>query len=177
MALEFPKRGDKEKKGSGGAPKIDIAMKLMEFFDKNPIMKILVPVVLLLVFTGVILFVVLGDNILMDENELGTTTSMVATDYVGVIDGSNSPIKDKEVVELIEKDPLSEDILANAVYKGYVSGSSGLKTATIQIGTLGDTLVLSLGQTIGESEWEVIEINSEYVLVQAGEVTRKLEAK
>lgn len=176
MALELPKRGNKDKKGSG-APKIDVTMKIMDFFDKNPIMKILVPVILFVVLCGVIVFVVLGDGILMDENNLGTADTTVAADYAGVYDGTNTPIKDKEVVELINDDPLSEDILATAVYKGYVSGSSGLKTATIQIGTAGDTLVLSLGEKIGDSDWEVIEINSEYVIVEAGEVTRKLEAK
>ena len=176
MALEL-KRGDKDKKGSGGAPKVDVALKVMEFFDKNPMMKIIVPAVLLVVLCGVIVFVVLGDGILMDENNLGTTTMAEASEYVNVYDGSNGPIKDKEVVELIKKDPLSEDILASAVYKGYVQGSSGLKTATVQIGTEGDFLVLSQGEKIGDSEWEVIEINPQYIIVEAGDVQRKLEIK
>ncbi len=176
MALEL-KRGDKNKKGSGSAPKVDVTLKIMEFFDKNPMMKIIVPVVLLIVLSGVIVFVVLGDGVLLDENNLGNTDTAASSDYVNIYDGSNSPIKDKEVVELIENDPLSEDILATAVYKGYVSGSSGLKTATVQIGTAGDFLVLALGEKIGDSEWEVIEINPEYIIVEAGEIQRKLEIK
>lgn len=176
MALEL-KRGDKDKKGSGGAPKVDVALKIMEFFDKNPMMKIIVPVVLLIVLCGVIVFVVLGDGILVDENNLGTTTAAEATDFANVMNGSNNPIKDKEVVELIEKDPLSADILATAVYKGCISGSSGLKTAMVQIGTEGDSLVLAQGEKIGDSEWEVIEINPQYIIVEAGDVQRKLELK
>ena len=177
MALELPKFGKKDGKGSGGAPKVDIAMKIMEFFDKNPVMKIVVPIVLLVVLVGVIGFVVLGDGILLDENNLGDE-NVAATDYVGIYDGSNDPIEDPEIIELIENDPLSEDILATAVYKGYVVGSRGLKTATVQIGADGaQSLTLSLGEKIGESEWVVTEINSEYIIVEAGEVQRKLELR
>lgn len=177
MALELPKFGKKDGKGSSGKPKVDVTMKIMEFFDKNPVMKIVVPVVLLVVLVGVIGFVVLGDGVLLDDSNLGSD-SVASTDYVGIYDGGNDPIEDPEIVELIKKDPLSEDILATAVYKGYVVGSSGLKTATVQIGADGSqTLTLSLGEKIGDSEWVVTEINPEYVLVEAGEVERKLELK
>lgn len=176
MALELPKLG-KGKKESGGAPKVDVTMKMMEFFDKNPIMKVVVPAVLLVVLVGVIVFVVMGDGVILDENNLGDE-NVASSEYVGIYDGGNDPIEDPEIVELIENDPLSEDILATAQYKGYVVGSSGLKTATVQIGADGSqSLTLSLGETIGNSEWEVVEINSEYVLVRAGEIERKLELK
>jgi hypothetical protein len=79
---------------------------------------------------------------------------------------------DEEIVELIENDPLSEDILASAKYKGYVKGSSGLKTALIQIGSSGDTLTLAKGESVGS--WELIEVTSDYVVFKAGDVTKKI---
>lgn len=97
------------------------------------------------------------------------------SDFVTVYDGAVT--LDAEIESLIESDPLSPDILSTAVYKGYVVGSSGLKSATIQIGSEGTMVVLSLGEKIGNSEWEVIEINPQYVIVEAGDVQRKLELK
>jgi hypothetical protein len=97
------------------------------------------------------------------------------SDFVTVYDGAVT--LDAEIESLIESDPLSSDILSTAVYKGYVVGSSGLKLATIQIGSEGTMVVLSQGEKIGNSEWEVIEINPQYIIFEAGEVQRKLELK
>ena len=97
-------------------------------------------------------------------------------DFVTVYDGGAVTL-DAEIESLIESDPLSSDILSTAVYKGYIVGSSGLKAATIQIGSEGTMVVLSQGEKIGNSEWEVIEINPQYIIVEAGDVQRKLELK
>lgn len=174
MALELPKLGKKENKGSA-APKVDVTLKVMEFFDKNPFMKILIPVVLFIILLAVFLFVIFGDGVILDDEGMLTDDS-AATNQVEVLPGNNI-IKDKTIVDLIESDPLSEDILATAVYKGCVTGSSGLKTASVKIGSEGDTLVLTLGETVGDSDWEVIEITSEYVILKAGEITKTLKAK
>ena len=170
MALELPKLGNKEKKAKA-APKNDIMLKVMDFFDKNPLMKILIPVVLFLILAGIILFLIFGDGILTGENIPDADDVTANSNQVEVLPGNNL-IKDKEVVELINNDPLSEDILASAQYKGYVKGSSGLKTALIQIGSSGDTLTLAKGEAVGS--WELIEIASDYVVFKAGDVTKKL---
>lgn len=174
MALELPKLGKKADQGNA-APKVDVTLKVMEFFDKNPFMKILIPVVLFIILLAVFLFVIFGDGVILDDEGVLTDDS-VATNQVEVLPGNNI-IKDKTIVDLIESDPLSEDILATAVYKGCVTGSSGLKTASVKIGSEGDTLVLTLGETVGDSDWEVIEITSEYVVLKAGEITKTLKAK
>ncbi len=171
MALELPKFGSKEKKAKPVSAKNDVMLKVMEFFDKNPIMKILIPVVLFLILAGIILFLVFGDGILTGDNVPDENSLNANSNQVEVLPGNNI-IKDKEVVELIDNDPLSPDVLASAEYKGYVTGSSGLKTALIEIGSVGDTLTLSRGETIGN--WELMEINSEYVLFKAGDVTKKI---
>ncbi len=171
MALELPKFGSKEKKEKSFSPKNDIMLKFMDFFDKNPIMKILIPVVLFVILVGIILFLVFGDGVLVGNNDPDPNSITANSNQVDVLPGNNI-IKDKEVVELIDTDPLSEDILATAKYMGFVKGSSGLKTALIQVGSSGDTLVLSRGETIGS--WELIELTSDYVVFKAGDVTKKI---
>lgn len=171
MALELPKFGSKEKKEKKAAPKNDIMLKVMDFFDKNPIMKILIPIILFIILAGVVLFLIFGDGVLTGDNIPDTDDIASNSNQVEVLPGSNL-IKDKEIVELIDNDPLSEDILASAEYKGYVKGSSGLKTALIQIGSAGDTLTLSKGESIGS--WELVELTSDYVVFKAGDVTKKI---
>lgn len=171
MALELPKFTKKEKSSTG---KPDITLQIAQFFEKNPIMKIVIPVILFLILVAIFLFVVFGDGILTEKDNTDTNDTSVQSNEVQVIPGNNI-IKDKEFTELIDKDPLSPDILASAAYTGSVSGSSGLKTALIQVGSQGDMLVLTVGETIGESDWELKEISSDYVIFKAGKLTKKLD--
>jgi hypothetical protein len=171
MALELPKFGSKNKTEKKTAPKNDTMLKVMDFFDKNPIMKIIIPVVLFLILAGVLLVLIFGDGVLTNDHTTGTTDIQSNSNQVEIL--GNNLIKDKEIVELIESDPLSEDVLASAKYKAYSSGSSGLKVAMIEIGSMGDTFSLSKGETIGS--WELVEITKEYVVFKAGEITKKLD--
>ncbi len=174
MALELPKFTKKEKKEKQSGDKTGITLKVAQFFEKNPIMKIIIPVVLFLILVAIFLFVVFGDGILIDKDGTDTNDTSVQSNEVQVIPGNNI-IKDKEITALIASDPLSPDILASASYTGSVVGSSGLKTALIQVGSEGDVLVLCVGETIGDSDWELIEISSDYVIFRAGELTKKLD--
>ena len=170
MALELPKFTKKERTSD----KLGITLQVAQFFEKNPIMKIVIPVILFLILVAIFIFVIFGDGILMDDglsDDVGTSTQ---SNEVQVIPGNNI-IKDKEIASLIDSDPLSPDILSAASYTGSVVGSSGLKTALIQIGTAGDVLVLTVGETIGDSDWELKEIASDYVIFQAGKLTKKLD--
>ena len=170
MALELPKFTKKEKQSGA---KDGITLKIADFFEKNPIMKIVIPVILFLVLVAIFILVIFGDGVLTDDvnsDDIGTPQS----NEVQVLPESNI-IKDKEIAELIDNDPLSPDILAAATYTGSVVGSSGLKTALIQIGNEGDTLVLTIGETIGDSDWELKEIASDYVVFKAGKLTKKLD--
>ncbi len=171
MALELPKFTKKEKTSGS---KNGFTLQIASFFEKNPIMKILIPVILFLILVAIFIFVVFGDGILIENDNTDTNDTSVQSNEVQVIPGSNI-IKDKEVVELIDKDPLSPDILASATYTGSVVGSSGLKTALIQVGSKGDMLILTVGETIGDSNWELKEISSDYVIFKAGKLTKKLD--
>ena len=170
MALELPKFTKKEKM-AGEKPAL--TLKVAQFFDKNPIMKIVIPVIIFLIIVAVFLLVIFGDGILMDKDNSDSVDTSNQSNEVQVIPGNNI-IKDKEIVNLIDDDPLSPDILASAKYTGSVVGSSGLKTALIQIGSQEDNLVLSLGETVGDSDWELIEITKDYVVFKAGETTKKI---
>ena len=174
MAIELPKFTKKEKQGGNSS---DATMKVAQFFEKNPAMKIVIPVVLFLILVAIFLFVVFGDGTLTDDNNSSDSTdTSVQSNEVQVIPGNNI-IKDKKVKELIDADPISPDILAAATYTGSVTGSSGLKTALVQVGAEGDVLVLAVGETVGESDWELKEIASDYVIFKAGKLTKKIDIK
>lgn len=175
MALELPKFTKKEKNPGAGGAKNDITMKVLDFFEKNPAMKIVIPVLLFLLMAAIFLFIMFGDGILLGDGADSGSDATEPSNQVEILP-ENNVIKDKEVVELIGDDPLSQDILANAAYKGSVKGTSGLKTALIQIGdsTSPDTLVLAVGETIGESDWELVEIADKYVVFKAGELTKTI---
>lgn len=173
MALELPKFGKKEKTAAVAGGKNSVILKISQFFEKNPWMKIIIPVILFLILVAIFLLVVFGDGILAGDDGSDTVDTSTQSNEVQVIPGNNI-IKDKELVELIDNDPLSPDILANASYTGSVVGSSGLKTALIQVGSNNDILVLTTGETIGDSDWELVEIATDYVIFRAGEMTKKI---
>lgn len=172
MALELPKFGKKEKTAVPMREKGAI-LKISQFFEKNPWMKIVIPVILFLILVAVFLLVIFGDGILSGDNESTTNDPSAQSNEVQVIPGNNI-IKDKELVNLINDDPLSPDILSSAKYTGSVTGSSGLKTALIQIGSGNEILVLSIGETVGDSDWELKEIYADYVIFRAGDTTKKI---
>lgn len=176
MALElsFGKGKDKKPKASAG-PKNDITLKFVEFFEKNPLMKIIVPVVIFVIIVAILVFVIFGDGVIMDNvDDMAVNGPVNQADAVDIISGDSSEIKDKTLIKLIEDDPLSPDILSSAKYTGYIVGSSGLKTAQVEIGAEGDTLVLSIGETVADSEWVVKELTPSYILFKAGELTKKI---
>ena len=171
MALELPKFAKKEKKDNISSPRNDVLLKIMEFFDKNPLMKILVPVLLFVIIAAIILFIVFGDGVLtgdVSEEEIANSSNIVQA-----LPGDDI-ITDKEIIDLIDNDPLSPDILTSAKYKGFVQGSNGGVNALIEIGSEGDNLQVERGETIGESSWELIEVNKEYVIFKANDEQKKI---
>lgn len=175
MALELTRKKDGAGKTKTPGQKNDVMLKIMELFEKNPFLKIVIPVLLFLILAGVIGFLIFGDGVLMGKNvePAGNESPLPASNAVDVLPGNNQ-ITDEEVISIIQSDPLSEDVLSKASYHGYVSGSSGLKTALIQIGGNSDILVLAPGETVGDSKWELAEITAEYVVFKAGENTKKI---
>ena len=172
MALELTRKGGNKKKDA--KQQIDILPKLEEFFQKNPIMKIVVPVIGFVIIVVIFLIIVFGDKVFFEEPQVDTSVQNPNSNIIEVLPGGNE-ITDEKVLDIINDDPLAADILASAKYKGYVTGSSGLKTALIQIGSKNDFLVLSVGETVGDSSWELIEITDDHVLFKAGDTTKKIK--
>lgn len=173
MALELPKFGKKEKGDKVASPKKDSMLKVMDFFDKNPLMKIIIPTVLFVIIAAILLFVVFGDGIIKNGGKTDDSDLLNDSNYVQALP-SEDIIKDKDIVELIEKDPLSPDILASAKYKGRVKGSNGRVNALIEIGASGQNLQVERGETIGESSWELLEITTDYVIFEADGEQKKI---
>jgi hypothetical protein len=172
MALELTRKGGNKKKDA--KQQIDILPKLEEFFQKNPIMKIVVPVIGFIIIVVIFLIIVFGDKVFFEEPDTDTGVQNPNSNIIEVLPGGNE-ITDEKVLDIINDDPLAADILASAKYKGYVTGSSGLKTALIEIGTKKDFLVLAVGETVGDSSWELIEITDDHVLFKAGDTTKKIK--
>ena len=168
MALELTRKGGSNKKPK---PQVNILPQIEEFFQKNPIMKIIIPVVGFVIIVAVFLIIVFGDKVLTEDPSADVGVQNPNSNVVEVLPGGND-VTDDKLLEIINKDPLSKDILAGAKYTGYVTGSSGLKTALIELRK--DVLVLSVGETVGESSWELIEITEDHVLFKAGEATKKI---
>ena len=169
MALELTRKGGNNQKPK---PQINILPKIEEFFQKNPIMKIIIPVIGFVILVTVFLLIVFGDKVLIDEPDTDAGVQNPNSNIVEVLPGDNE-ITNEKVLEIINKDPLSADILAGAKYTGYATGSSGLKTALVEI--KGDVLVLSVGETVGDSGWEVVEITEDHILFKAGEATKRIK--
>ena len=172
MALELTRKGGNKKKDA--KQQLDILPKIEEFFQKNPIMKIVVPVIGFVIIVVIFLIIVFGDKVFFEEPQVDTNVQNPNSNIIEVLPGGNE-ITDEKVLDIINDDPLAADILASAKYKGYVTGSSGLKTALIQIGSKNDFLVLSVGETVGDSSWELIEITDDHVLFKAGDTTKKIK--
>ena len=172
MALELTRKGGNKKKDA--KQQLDILPKIEEFFQKNPIMKIVVPVIGFVIIVVIFLIIVFGDKVFFEEPQVDTNVQNPNSNIIEVLPGGNE-ITDEKVLDIINDDPLAADILASAKYKGYVTGSSGLKTALIQIGSKNDFLVLSIGETVGDSSWELIEITDDHVLFKAGDTTKKIK--
>ena len=169
MALELTRKGGNNQKPK---PQINILPKIEEFFQKNPVMKIVIPVIGFVILVTVFLLIVFGDKVLIEDPSTDTGVQNPNSNIVEVLPGGNE-ITDEKVLEIINKDPLSADILAGAKYTGYATGSSGLKTALVEI--KGDVLVLSIGETVGDSSWEVVEITEDHILFKAGEATKRIK--
>ena len=173
MALELPKLGKKEKGEKVASPKNDIMLKVMDFFDKNPIMKIIIPVIIFVIVAAILIFIVFGDGIIKNGGKTDDSDLTNDSNYVQALP-SDDIIKDKEIVDLINNDPLSPDILASAKYKGRVKGSIGRVNALIEIGSSGQSIQVERGETIGDSSWELLEVTTDYVIFEADGEQKKI---
>lgn len=139
----------------------------INFFEKNPKMKIIIPAIFLVIAAAVaIVFIVSGIRTETDVDPINA----VAGDSVDVL-----PILERSEGETLADgvDPFSEDVIANAKIKGILYNSDGYRTAIVA--TEYASYVLQVGSYVGSSSWLVDEITDNAVTFSIGEKTRTIE--
>ncbi|HOD02830.1 MAG: hypothetical protein BWY46_00992 [Firmicutes bacterium ADurb.Bin300] len=148
-----------------------------DFFKKNAFLKYLIPVMIFIIATAVFIVMVFSDGTLGKEMEPLPTEGVSPTDNTAVILPNDSNIvgtTDPGLAALIQRDPLSEEILAGAKYNGCVIvASSSLRVAIINNG--GVEYRLCVGDCLGDSSWQVAEITESAVTFTAGNTTKTLK--
>ncbi len=161
------KNPDFEKKGSGN---------FGAFFKKNTFMKYLIPIMVLLVVIAVFLAMVFTDDITEDLNAATSPSGATAAagESVAVLPTNDIIIDttDKDLADLIKNDPLSVDILADAVYTGCVISEGSYRVGVVQNG--GISYQLAVGDNLGASSWEVTEITPTTITFSGGTMTKTL---
>ena len=165
----------KKKPDASGAPARSRSGGVTEFFNKNPFMKFVIPVVLFVLISAVFLIAVFGDGVIMNGGDdvtqsgaEGSTSVAEVVPQAEIVDGTT----DAYIAGLIANDPFSEDILASAHYKGAVIYSTGLRTAIVENG--GVVYTLNVGDKIGTSAWAVVEITENNITFSSGSVTKTI---
>ena len=133
----------------------------------------------LFILAGVFLYLTLGDGVLSDDYGQGSTVTPSGETETVLVVPAGENIQDsaqaKELYELIDKDPLSEDILVKAEYKGCTIGSSGLRVAVLV--NSGVSYKLTVGDTLGKSQWKVTEITETQITFSSGVTKKAITAK
>lgn len=162
-----------KKKPETGAKK---QSELGEFFRKNSFLKYVIPIAIFLVVIGVFLAVtMLGDTLSEEEETMPSNIISSGDQTVAVLPNDQNVVgtTDSDLEALIERDPLSEDILAKAEYKGCVSYSNGYKVAIVNNG--GIDYELTVGDCLGDSSWQVTEISDSSITFSAGTQQKTLK--
>ncbi len=162
----------KLKKGGGkkGAANKKGGNPVLAFFDKNPKMKIILPLILLLIAAAVaVAFIVTGAKTDVDVNTDAGKPQGEAVDVM--------PMLERPIGEALEDgaNPFDEDAIANAKLKGTMYNSNGYWTALVETKT--HSYVLQVGDYVSNSDWLVEEINDNSITFSMGDKKRTVEIK
>ena len=157
----------KLKSGKGGKKNARKKNAFNAFFEKNPKMKIILPLVFIFIAVVVAaLIIISGINSGLDET---VTNPAQSVDVLPMIERSEG----ETVAEGV--DPFSEDVIANAKIKGMVYNSDGYRTVIVE--TKLRSYVLQVGDYVPGSEWLVESITDSSVTFSLGEKKRTVEMK
>lgn len=139
------------------------------FFEKNPKMKIILPLVFIVIAVVVAVLIIIS----------GAKTD------VGLDETVTTPAQSVDVLPMIERDegetvadgvdPFSEDVIANAKITGMIYNSDGYRTVIVE--TKYRAYTLQVGDYVPGSEWLVESITDSSVTFSLGEKTRTVEMK
>lgn len=159
----------KLKSGKGGKKNARKKNAFNAFFEKNPKMKIILPLVFI-VIAAVVAALIIISGIKTDSGLDETVTNPAqSVDVLPMIERSEG----ETVAEGV--DPFSEDVIANAKIKGMVYNSDGYRTVIVE--TKLRSYVLQVGDYVPGSEWLVESITDSSVTFSLGEKTRTVEMK
>lgn len=138
----------------------------VKFFEKNPKMKILIPVIFLVIaaiVAAVFIFSGINTDTDVDPNSVPAGASV---DVLPMLERN-------EGVTLADGvDPFAEDVIANAKLTGIFYNSDGFRTAILQ--TEYASYIVQVGDYVGDSTWLVDEITDSDATFSTGEKVRTI---
>ena len=165
VLAKFKKKGDgKGAKGKkGGNP-------FVAFFENNPKMKIILPLILLLIAATVaVVFIVSG---VKTDADVTQKPGQLQGEAVNVMPMLERPKGDALVDGA---NPFDEDAIANARLKGTLYNPNGYYTAIVETKT--HSYILQTGDYVANSDWLVDKIKKDSVTFSMGDKTRVIEMK
>lgn len=152
-------KGGQNKDARGGSA-------FVQFFEKNPKMKIIIPAIFVVIAAVVAaVFIVSG---IRTETDVPPEVQAAgpAVDVLPMIERS-------EGVSLADGvDPFAEDVIANAKLKGIFYNSDGFRTAILQ--TEYASYIVQVGDYVGDSTWLVEDISDTSATFSTGEKVRTI---
>ena len=148
-------------KSGGGKSSAKGGSGFTAFFDKNPKMKIIIPIVLIAISVLVAIVII----VTTESPEFDTTP--VGGGEAQNVDVLPEDVRELENIELADGNVFDEVDLANAKVTAIVYNSEGYYTATLQTKLKPDGVTIKVGDKIGE--WLVESIDDNEVVFTLGE--------
>lgn len=138
----------------------------VQFFEKNPKMKIIIPAIFVVIAAIVAaIFIVSGLRTETDVDP-NAPASGVSVNVLPMLERGES-------VSLADGvDPFSEDVIANAKLTGIFYNSDGFRTAILK--TEYASYIVQVGDYVGDSSWLVEEITDSDATFSTGEKVRTI---
>lgn len=140
--------------------------KVVEFFSKNPFMKVILPIVIVISVVSVV-FVIKES---MSQNVVPASTATEALVYV-------LPMKERVIdgVQDAQNDPFASNITGSFVLSGIIFNPSGISLAMISSDL--SFFVKTTGEEIGTTGWIVTEMTENTTKLEREGKTVLLELK
>lgn len=148
----------KLKGGSGGNKR---GGGITAFFEKNPKMKIILPAIL------AVISVLVAAVIIVTTKSPEIDTTPVGNGEIQQADALPQDVRDYEDIEVEGEGVFSDVTIANAKITGIYYNNDGYYSATMATDT--GSYLICVGDYIGGSSWQVVEINDQCVVVALGE--------
>lgn len=157
----FKKKGNKSK-----SKDTKFGNSLTKFFEKNPKMKIIIPIMLILIAAGVTVGIVVVNSSVDTEVKEQPSVSAKTVEVLPIAEG-----RTQEAVPQ-NANPFSEDVIANAKLRGILYNSNGYRTVIIE--TQYAAYTLQVGDYVGSSQWLTSDITDSSVTFTLGDKSRTI---